>query len=69
MIAAGRAPSAPDLTDVLQPYLPRLVRYWDEEAPGRLHRQVEGSMALVDISGFTLEDVKLSSLDRGDFDF
>ncbi|MGA8038843.1 MAG: adenylate/guanylate cyclase domain-containing protein [Acidimicrobiia bacterium] len=36
-----------------QPYLPRLVRHWDDEAPGRLHRRIEGSLAFVDISGFT----------------
>lgn len=49
-----------DGMDLLQPYLPRLVRYWDEETPDRLHRQVEGSMALVDISGFTRMSERLA---------
>ncbi|WP_353828059.1 adenylate/guanylate cyclase domain-containing protein [Agromyces sp. SYSU T0242] len=46
--------------EVLQPYVPRVVRYWDEETPGRLHRAVEGSMALVDVSGFTRMSERLA---------
>ena len=49
-----------DATDALQPYLPRMVRYWDQETPGRLHRHVEGTMALVDISGFTRMSERLA---------
>ena len=60
MTASGQAPSETDQRDVLQPYLARLVRYWDEEAPGRLHRPVEGTMALVDISGFTRMSERLA---------
>ena len=43
-----------------QPYLPRMVRYWDEDAPGQLHQCVEGSMVFVDISGFTAMSERLA---------
>lgn len=54
------ARSDADAMDVLQPYLPRLVRYWDEETPGRRHLPVAGTMALVDISGFTRMSERLA---------
>jgi class 3 adenylate cyclase/tetratricopeptide (TPR) repeat protein len=60
MTASAQATSETDTRDVLQPYLARLVRYWDEEAPGRLHRPVEGTMALIDISGFTRMSERLA---------
>jgi class 3 adenylate cyclase/tetratricopeptide (TPR) repeat protein len=44
----------------LQPYLPRLIRYWDQDAPGQLHRSIEGSMVFVDISGFTSMSERLA---------
>lgn len=44
----------------LQPYLPRLVRYWDQDAPGDLHRAIDGSMVFVDISGFTKMSERLA---------
>ncbi|MEI5582490.1 adenylate/guanylate cyclase domain-containing protein, partial [Agromyces sp. CCNWLW208] len=56
---AQTSPDA-DTTDVLQPYLARLVRYWDVETPDRLHRPVEGTMALIDISGFTRMSERLA---------
>ena len=31
MNATGRAASDPEAVDVLQPYVPRMVRYWDVE--------------------------------------
>ncbi|HWL49421.1 MAG TPA: adenylate/guanylate cyclase domain-containing protein [Acidimicrobiia bacterium] len=43
-----------------QPYLPRMVRDWDEDAPGRLHQCLEGSMVFVDISGFTAMSERLA---------
>lgn len=46
--------------DRLQPYLPRLIRYWDEDAPGRLHRSIEASMVFVDVSGFTKMSERLA---------
>lgn len=46
--------------DPLQAYLPRLIRYWNVEAPGSLHRAVNGSMVLMDISGFTKMSERLA---------
>ena len=37
----------------LKPYVPRLVIEWAEEAPEARHRRLEGTLAFVDISGFT----------------
>jgi class 3 adenylate cyclase/tetratricopeptide (TPR) repeat protein len=56
MTTIARVPA----TDVLQPYVARLVRFWDQEAPGRLHRPFDGTMALVDISGFTRVSERLA---------
>ena len=61
MTTAGLEPATePDAVDRLQPYLPRLVRYWDAETPGRLHQAVRGSMVLMDISGFTKMSERLA---------
>jgi class 3 adenylate cyclase/tetratricopeptide (TPR) repeat protein len=38
---------------LLVPYLPRLVIDWVEESPEKRERTVEGTVAFVDISGFT----------------
>jgi class 3 adenylate cyclase/tetratricopeptide (TPR) repeat protein len=43
-----------------QPYLPRMVRDWDEDAPGHLHQCLKGSMVFVDISGFTAMSERLA---------
>ena len=43
-----------------QPYLPRMVRYWDEDAPGQMQQCLEGSMVFVDISGFTAMSERLA---------
>jgi class 3 adenylate cyclase/tetratricopeptide (TPR) repeat protein len=40
-------------TELLKPYLPRLLIEWLRETPDASFRQVEGSLAFVDISGFT----------------
>ena len=37
----------------LRPYVPRLVVDWLHTSPDDLYREVEGSLAFVDISGFT----------------
>jgi class 3 adenylate cyclase/tetratricopeptide (TPR) repeat protein len=37
----------------LRPYLPRLLLQWISDSPDTTHRQVDGSIAFVDISGFT----------------
>jgi class 3 adenylate cyclase/tetratricopeptide (TPR) repeat protein len=39
--------------ELLAPYLPRLVVDWIATSPGQRHRVVEGTVAFVDISGFT----------------
>lgn len=44
----------------LEPYLPRLIRYWDHDSPGELHRSIEGSMLFADISGFTRMSERLA---------
>ena len=60
MTTSARARAGTDTTDVLQPYVARMVRYWDHETPGSLHRPVDGTMALVDISGFTRVSERLA---------
>src|SRR6266536_603729 len=42
-----------DQSLVLRPYVPRLVVQWLRETPEAKFREVEGSLAFVDISGFT----------------
>ncbi len=44
----------------LDQYLPRLVREWDDLAPGQLHRSIDGSMVFVDVSGFTKMSERLA---------
>ncbi len=39
--------------EVLKPYVPRLLIEWVQESPERCYQPVEGSLAFVDISGFT----------------
>ncbi len=41
-----------------------MVRYWDEDTPGELHRSIEGSMVFVDISGFTKMSERLARQGR-----
>jgi class 3 adenylate cyclase/tetratricopeptide (TPR) repeat protein len=40
-------------TELLRPYLPRLLLHWLGESPDTSWRQHDGSIAFVDISGFT----------------
>jgi class 3 adenylate cyclase/tetratricopeptide (TPR) repeat protein len=49
---ADRRPD-PGVSDLLRPYVPRLVVDWLRTTPDALHREVEGSLVFVDISGFT----------------
>ncbi|MGH8927816.1 MAG: adenylate/guanylate cyclase domain-containing protein, partial [Acidimicrobiia bacterium] len=44
----------------VQQYLPRLVRDWDDMAPGRMHQAIAGSMVFVDVSGFTKMSERLA---------
>jgi class 3 adenylate cyclase/tetratricopeptide (TPR) repeat protein len=39
--------------ELLKPYVPRLLIQWIREAPGSRYSPVEGTLAFVDISGFT----------------
>ena len=55
-IVAEVPPSAPDLT----PYVPRLVVDWLRETPDAQRREVEGTLAFVDISGFTAMSERLA---------
>ena len=43
------------------PYVPRLVIEWLAENPDREWREVEGTMAFVDISGFTAMSERLAA--------
>jgi class 3 adenylate cyclase/tetratricopeptide (TPR) repeat protein len=45
--------STPSAVETLQPYVPRLLVTWLRETPEARHRQVEGTLAFIDISGFT----------------
>ena len=42
-----------DQNEVLKPYVPRLQIEWLRDSPQAKHQSVEGSLAFVDISGFT----------------
>ena len=46
--------------DLYQFFLPRLVLQWDADAPLSTHRQVDGTMVFVDISGFTAMSERLA---------
>src|SRR5215467_9465478 len=47
------APSFEGQGEVLKPYVPRLLIEWVHETPEDRYRAVDGSLAFVDISGFT----------------
>src|SRR5438128_5042564 len=57
---ANAMPSDESASLRLRPYVPRLVIDWLREAPERRYRQVEGSLAFVDISGFSNVTERLS---------
>jgi class 3 adenylate cyclase/tetratricopeptide (TPR) repeat protein len=42
-----------DRSEALKPYVPRLLIQWVRESPEECYRAVDGSLAFVDISGFT----------------
>jgi class 3 adenylate cyclase/tetratricopeptide (TPR) repeat protein len=48
----------------LAPYVPRLVIEWARDMPAARWREVDGTLAFVDISGFTAMSEKLSSLGK-----
>jgi hypothetical protein len=42
-----------DPTTDLRPFVPRLVVEWLRETPDASYREIDGTLAFVDISGFT----------------
>jgi class 3 adenylate cyclase/tetratricopeptide (TPR) repeat protein len=48
----------------LLPHVPRLVLGWEGAEQGTFHRRLDGSMAFVDISGFTAMSERLARLGR-----
>jgi hypothetical protein len=44
----------------LKPYVPRIAIDWLRDTPGLAHKQLEGSLAFADISGFTTLTERLS---------
>ena len=48
----------------LAPYLPRVVLEWLRDAPDAHHRTLDGTMAFVDISGFTAMSERLAPKGR-----
>ena len=54
-VSAPAATGRPDpaVSELLKPYVPRLVVDWLRTSPDALHREVEGTLVFVDISGFT----------------
>jgi class 3 adenylate cyclase/tetratricopeptide (TPR) repeat protein len=59
-MAVARVSGDVSARERLKPYVPRLVVEWLREAPDVRHRPLEGSMAFVDISGFTQLTEKLA---------
>ncbi|MEN8114845.1 MAG: adenylate/guanylate cyclase domain-containing protein, partial [Actinomycetota bacterium] len=64
MLVGGRGPipaaEAGDVRDdAFLPYLPRLIREWAAD-PSLRHRQVDGSMLFVDLTGFTAMSERLA---------
>jgi len=61
--AVSRAPAPPasGTGNLLAPYLPRLVVDWVTGSPTDIHRDIAGSVAFVDISGFTKLSERLAS--------
>ena len=41
------------MSELLRPYVPRLVVDWLRDTPEAVHRRVPGSLVFADISGFT----------------
>jgi class 3 adenylate cyclase/tetratricopeptide (TPR) repeat protein len=60
----GAAPSPNDVTDVLLPYMPRLVADWAQMTPDERWRPIRGTMVFADLSGFTAMSERLARLGR-----
>ncbi len=57
----GALPSASSASRYLAPFVPRLLRTWLAEDPASTHRIVNGTLALIDIAGFTQLTERLSA--------
>ncbi len=64
MARSATSASSAAANAVLEPYVPRLVVGWLRDTPDRLWRSYEGSLAFVDISGFTQLTERLASKGR-----
>jgi class 3 adenylate cyclase len=53
-----------EVAATLVPYLPRITLDWLRDAPGERHRALNGTMAFVDISGFTAMSERLAPKGR-----
>src|SRR5215210_4035453 len=59
-IATSTAPDAVGAPSGLAPYLPRVVIEWLREEPEATCRELEGTLAFVDLSGFTAMSERLA---------
>jgi class 3 adenylate cyclase len=56
--------SAPGAADELTSFVPRLTLEWLRDEPDRTWQELEGTLAFVDVSGFTAMSERLSSLGK-----
>jgi class 3 adenylate cyclase/tetratricopeptide (TPR) repeat protein len=59
-MAAGQTPEVPPDPTSIVPYVPRLTIEWLRDEPERLWREVDGTLAFVDVSGFTAMSERLA---------
>lgn len=52
-VVRGASPANGGDSELLKPYVPRLVINWLRTTPDALHRELEATLVFVDISGFT----------------
>ena len=60
MSALSERPVSLTHEETLKPYVPRLLISWMRDAPDERYRAIDGSLAFVDISGFTALTERLS---------
>ena len=60
----SRTPASTSPTRELVPFVPRLTLEWLRDEPDTTWRQVEGTLAFIDISGFTAMSERLASKGR-----
>ena len=59
-MAVGLDDNTDSSNDLYQYYLPRLVSQWNVDSPSSAHREIDGTMVFVDISGFTAMSERLA---------